>query len=153
MTAVFAQAGYRLQGSLADLTAVKVDARHPGLGGERNERGGMGRKIATAKVVPLLSEHDNGSAFRSFVSQRRKLRGTGEVSLFDSGRGEKFGRGAVSESDRSGFVQSQHIHVARRFDSTSRHRDDVSLNHAIHAGNADCGQKTSNGRGNQANEK
>ncbi len=75
------------------------------------------------------------------------------MMLFDAGRRKELRGGTISQSDRSRLVQQQHIHVARGFDCTPRHGDDVSLNQAVHAGNADSGQKTSNGRGNQANEK
>src|SRR5207253_3652741 len=104
------------------------------------------RKVPTSKVIPLLGEHDDGSAFRSLVRQRGKLRDIGKMTLFDAGRWKELRGGPVSQSDRSRLVQQQHIYVARGFNSAPRHGDDVPLNHAVHAGNADSGQKTSNGR-------
>src|SRR5437899_1782782 len=106
----------------------------------------MGRKVATAKVIPLLGEHNDGSAFWSFVRQRGKLGGIGKMMLFDAGRGKELSGGPVSQGDRSRLVQQQHIYVTRGFDSAPRHRDDVPLNHAVHSGNADSGQKASDGR-------
>ena len=139
MTAVFAQSGNGFQRAFADLAAVQVDTGHPGLGGEWDKTCCAGRKVAAAKVVTFFREHDDRPAFRSFVCQRGKLRGISKMTLFNAGCRKELRGGPVSQSYRSCFVQQQHVHVARSFDGPSRHRDDVSLNHAVHAGNADCG--------------
>src|SRR5205807_728111 len=86
------------------------------------------------KVIPLLGEHDDGSAFRSLVRQRGKLRDIGKMTLFDAGRWKELRGGPVSQSDRSRLVQQQHIYVARGFNSAPRHGDDVPLNHAVQEG-------------------
>ena len=113
----------------------------------------MGSKVAPSEFVTLLGQHDDGAPFRSFIRERGKLGGIGQVGLFDSRRGEELGSGTVSQGDRSSLVEEQHVHVARGFHGAPGHGDDVPLNHAIHPGNADRGQETSDGRGNQANQK
>jgi hypothetical protein len=58
----------------------------------------------------------------------------------------------VSQGDGAGFVQQQHIDVARGFNSPAGHGDDISLEQAVHAGNADGGQQGGDGGGNQADK-
>ena len=57
----------------------RVDAAHPRVGGERNEVAPCAADVAAAKLVLLLGEHDDRSAFRRFVGQARQLRGVGQL--------------------------------------------------------------------------
>jgi len=63
-------------------------------------------------------------------SPARKAARHRQDDALDAGRRKELRGGTISESDRSRLVQQQHIHVARGFDCTPRHGDDVSLNQA-----------------------
>ena len=64
----------------------------------------------------------------------------------------ELGRLAIAKRDGSGFVEQQNVDVAGSFDCAARHRDDVALNHAVHACDADGGEQAADRRGNQAHE-
>jgi len=65
----------------------------------------------------------------------------------------KKGRGlAIPQCDGAGFVEQQHIHIARRFDRLPRHRNHIGLHHSVHAGNADCRKQSSDRRRDQTNQ-
>ncbi len=102
----------RLQSAFADFATVNIHARHSGLRRKRNESCAVRRKIAAAELVALLCQHNNRASFRSFVRQRRKLRGIREIRLLDAGCWKKLRCGAVPERDRSRFVQQQYVNVA-----------------------------------------
>ena len=138
--------------AFANLFAVEIHARHAGLRGERNKHRIVRSQFAPAQPIFLLHQHDDGAAFRCFVGERRELRGVGEFGFGDSGAGMKSGGLAIAERDRSGLVEQQDVHVAGSFDRAPRHGDDVALNHAIHAGDADGGEQSADGRGNQADQ-
>ena len=90
--------------------------------------------------------------FRRLVRERRQLRRVREVTLGDTRRRVKCGRLAISERDRACFVEQKHIDVARRLDRAARRRDDVRLNHPVHSGDANRGQKATDRRRNEADE-
>ncbi len=100
----------------------------------------------------LLGKNNNAAAFRRFVSQRRQLRGIGQ--FFFGGLADRYkSRGlTVAQGNRAGFVQQQHIDIARRFNGPARGGDDVFLHHPADTGNADSGQQTADSRRNQADQ-
>ncbi len=50
----------------------------------------------------------------------------GPVRL-DAGRGMKRDCHAIAERDRAGFIEQQHIDIARRFDRASAHGEHIAL--------------------------
>ena len=139
--------------AFANLRAVEIDAGHAGLGGEGNERRHSDAEFAAAESVFLFDEHDDRSTFGSFVGERGELRGIGEFGFGDARAGMKHRGLAIAERDGSGLVEQQNIHVAGGFNRAAGHGDNVALNHAIHAGDADRGEQSANRRRNQAHEK
>jgi hypothetical protein len=61
-----------------------LDAAHAALRGEGNEVGAQLGEIAAANAVPLLGEHDDGTALGSLVGERGELRGIGQLLLGDA---------------------------------------------------------------------
>ena len=94
--------------------------------------------VALAEPVLLLRQDDDAAALRA--SRRRATRAgrrrRARARSTPVGR-EEGGRLAVAERDRAGLVEQQHVDVARRLDRAARHGDDVRLDHAVHAGDAD----------------
>ena len=108
--------------------------------------------VALAEAVLLLGEDDDAPALGRLVGERGELRGVGELLDGDAvGRDERR-RLAVAERDRAGLVEQQHVDVARRLDGAARDRDDVRLDHAVHAGDADRGEQPADRRRDQADE-
>ena len=66
--------------ALADLAPCPraVDAAHPRLRGERDERRLERVHVALADAVPLLREDDDAPPLGRLVGERRELRGVGE---------------------------------------------------------------------------
>ena len=138
--------------AFADLFAFKIHAAHARLRGERNElRAGqfVNRPRADAE---FFRQHDDAAAFGRFVGERGELRGVGQFLFRHAGRGQKRDGLAVAERDGAGLVEQQHVHVARRLDRASAHRQDIALEQTVHAGDADGAQQTADGRRNQANQ-
>ena len=142
----------RVEGALADLAAVEIDARHPGDGGKGDKRGGVGGKLAATQVVFLLRQHDDRAALGSFIRKRGELSGVGQILVRDAGRGNEFRGAAVAERDRAGLIEQQRVHVARRLHGAARHRQHVALDDAVHARDSDGGEQTADRRGNQADQ-
>ena len=93
--------------------------------------------IALAQAVLFFRQDDDAAAFGRFVRQRRKLRGIGQLLVVNAVGGKERRRLPVAERDRAGFVQQQHVHIARGFHGAAGHGDHVGLDHAVHAGDAD----------------
>ena len=109
-------------------------------------------KITPAQAIFLLRQHDNRTPFGSFVGEGRELGGVGDFRLGDVRAGKKQGGLAIAQGDCACFVQQENIHVSRGFHRASRHRNDVSLDHVVHSGDADGRQQATNRRGDQADE-
>jgi hypothetical protein len=62
-------------------------------------------EVAATEIVFFLSEHDDGSAFRRFVGERRELGDVGKALGADVGSGEELGGLAIAEGDGSGLVE------------------------------------------------
>ena len=108
--------------------------------------------VALAQAVLLLGQHDDAAAFGRLVGERGELRRVGELLDRDAVGGHERRRLAVAERDRAGLVEQQHVDVARRLDRAARHRDDVGLDHAVHAGDADRREQAADRRRDQADE-
>ncbi len=78
--------------------------------------------------------------------------GVGEVGFVHARAGVERGGLAIAERDGAGLVEEQHVHVAGGFDRAAGHGDYVVLDHAIHAGNADGGEQTADGGGDEADQ-
>ncbi len=109
-------------------------------------------KLAAADVVLLLGQHDDRSAFRRFVGERRQLRGVGQGRLRHAWQRDELTGLTVAERDRAGLVEQQRVHVAGSFDGAARHRQHVVLDQPIHAGDADRRQQPADRRRNQAHQ-
>src|SRR5205807_5949662 len=125
--------------AFADLPSVEVDSRHPRLRGKRNEHRIVRSKIASAQSVFFFCQHNNRAAFGGFVGEGRKLGGVSEVCFVHIGAREKHRGFAIAQRDGAGFVQQKHVYVPGCFHSAAGHGDNISLNHAVHAGDSDGG--------------
>src|SRR5262249_43337096 len=101
----------RVGRALTYLTAVHVHAAHTRLRGERHERRAELLDVPLANAVLLLGEHDDASAFGSLVGERGELSGIGEVALGNARRRDELCRLPISQRDRAGLVEQQHVHV------------------------------------------
>ena len=110
------------------------------------------RTSRAANVEFFLGQHDDAAAFGRFVGERRELRGIGESFRLDAGRGDEIAWPAVAQRDGAGLVEQQHIDVAGGFDRAAAHRQDVALQQAVHAGDADGAEQAADGRGNQTDQ-
>ena len=131
---------------------VQVDAGHPRLRRERDERRVLRRQLAPAQAVLLLRQHDDRAALRRLVRQRRQLRRVGQRRLADARQRNELGRLAVAERDRAGLVEQQRVDVAGGFDRPAGHRQHVVLHQPVHAGDADRRQQAADRRRDQADE-
>src|SRR3989441_345497 len=130
-----------VSGALARLAAVQVHAAHPRLGRERHEGGAQLLDVALADRVLLLGQHHDAAPLRRLVGQRGELGGVGEVTVAHARRGNELGGLAIAERDGAGLVEQQHVDVTGRLHRPARHGDDVLLDHAVHAGDADGGEQ------------
>ncbi len=100
----------------------------------------------------FLGQDDDAPAFGRFVGQGGELGGIGQLLDRDARRREK-GRGlAVAQGDRPGLVEEQDVDVARGLDGAPAHGQDVLLDHAVDAGDADGVQQAADRRRDQADE-
>ena len=108
--------------------------------------------FAAADVELLLGEHHDAAAFGRFIGQRGELRGIGELLLGDAGRGHEIRGHAIADGDGAGFVEQQHVDVARRLDGAAAGGHDVAADQAVDAADADGAEQAADGRGNQADQ-
>ena len=87
------------------LTAVEVDAAHPGLRGERDELGAG--QVGGDDRDPCLGEVDDGPALWRLVGERRQQRRLGELGFRDTAGRDELRRHPVPVGDRAGLVQQQ----------------------------------------------
>ena len=138
-------------GTLAQHPGVEIDAAHPGLRGERNERRVQRAHVVLADPV-LLGQHDDGAALRGLVGERGELRHLRQLGLRHPRHGDELRGQAVADRDRPGLVEQEHVDVAGRFDRASGERQHVAAHEAIHAGDADRRQQGADRRRDERHE-
>ena len=138
--------------ALPDAAPVEVHAAHTGLRSERHEQSAVAREIALPQAKTLLDEHDDAAPLRRLVGKGGELSSVGEPLGRDARRGNECRRLPIAQSDGAGLVEQEHVDVAGRLDCAARHRNDVLLDHAIHARDADGGEQGADRGGNEAHE-
>ena len=108
--------------------------------------------FAAAQAVFLLGQHDDRASFRRFVGKAGELSGIRQFAFAHSVDRYEFDRLPIAQSDGSGLVQKQRVHIAGSLHRLSAHGQNVMLHHAIHAGDANRGKQSADGRRNQAHE-
>src|SRR5262249_44170105 len=106
----------RVGSTLAEATAVEVDAAHPGRRRERNEPRRRLADLASTEAVALLRQDDDGPALGRLVGQRGELGRFGELAFRDAVDGDELARLAVAQGDGPGLVEQEHVDVACRLD-------------------------------------
>ena len=139
-------------GSLADAASVgHVDARTLGFGGEFHHPHADHRHRVGADPFGG-AQLDDGFAFGGRVGDGREHAHAHE-SLGGDAVGGMEARGlAVADGDGAGLVQEQRVDVAGGLDGLARLGDDVGLQGAVHAGDADGRQQAADGGRDQADE-
>src|SRR4029450_8104494 len=89
-------------GPLADLPAVEVRPRHPGLGGEGDEPGALLQQLPAAQAVALLGQDHDRAALGGLVGQRGELGGVDQLGHVHPGQGEQLGGLTGAEGDGGG---------------------------------------------------
>ena len=108
-------------------------------------------QLPPPQAVGFGQDHD-AAALGGFIGQGGQLRHVGQfLDVYARGR-EELHRLAVAQGDGAGFVQEQHVHVARGFRGAAAHGQDVFLHQPVDAGNADGAQEAADGGGNEANQ-
>jgi hypothetical protein len=139
--------------AFANGPAVDIAAAHPRMRAKGDKVRAHAFHVALAKLELLLGQYDDGTPFRRFVGQARKLRRIGKLVRPNPGHGEKLGRHAVADGDRPRFVEEKRVDIAGGFDGAAAHRNHVLAQEAIHARNADRRKQAANRGRNQTNEK
>ena len=131
---------------------MQIDAAHSRLRRELDKGCLQLVHLSRAQTEFFLGQNDNAAALRCFIRKRAELRRTCKIPLFHTGRGMK-GRGhAIAKRDRSRLVEKQHVYVARGFDGASAHRQHVALEDAVHPGDANGAEQSSDGCRDQTNK-
>ena len=68
------------------------------------------------------------------------------------GDSQELHRLPVAQRDGAGFVEQQRVHVARGFHRLAAHREHVVLHHAVHAGDSDGREQSTNGGRDQTHQ-
>jgi hypothetical protein len=122
--------------------AVIIETAHAGLRGEGDEDGlGQLVDLATAEVVAFLCEDDDGAALGGFIGEGGELGRLGHFRLGDARGRDEFRCLAIAEGDGAGLVQEEDVHVAGGLDGPPAHGEDVFLDEAVDAGDADGAQQ------------
>ena len=95
------------------MAAVKIDSRHAGQRTEGYEFGVERSDVTSPQAVFFFGQHNNRTAFGSFIGQRRQLRGVGQRGFVDAGRGNERGRLAIAEGNGAGLVEQQNVNITR----------------------------------------
>ena len=108
--------------------------------------------VRARKPKCCLGVHDDGATLRGLVGEAGQLRGVGELFGRDTGERHEGHRFTVAVGDGAGLVQQQHVDIAGGLDGPAGKGDNVLLEEAVHAGDADGRQKSGNGRWCQTDE-
>ena len=103
------------------------------------------------RAEPPRQGHDRAS-LGGLVGAAGEVGGAHQLLHRDARRGKELGRLPVAERDRSGLVEQQRVDVAGRLDRAARHGEDVLLEQAIDAGDADGAEQAADGRRDEADE-
>ena len=112
----------------------------------------QGVDVPLAEAVLFLGQHHDAAAFRRFIGERGELGGVRQSLDVDAFRGQEGHGLAIAQGDGARLVQEQHVDIAGGLDSPARGGDDVGLDHAIHAGDADGAEQGTDGGGNEADQ-
>ncbi len=140
----------RVRGALPDRAAGHVDAAHPRLRGERDQR--RAGELALSDLEALLGEDDDRAALGRLVGETRELRGVGELALEHARQRQELGGLPVAERDRAGLVEQERRAVTGGFDRTAREREHVPAHEPVHAGDPDRGEQRADRGRDQADE-
>ena len=80
------------------------------------------------------------------------MRGIGQFLVLDSVDRQKLHRLPIAQSNRAGLVEQQRVHIAGGFHRLAAHGQHVVLHDAVHAGDADGGKQSADGRRDQADQ-
>ena len=151
-------AQHRARRALADRAGHpvvgQVHAAHPGLGGERDERGTVqlalvpGRAGRTPSWPARRWSGPRGSRRPGRTAGRRRRARRPSTP----GTGTKRAGLAVAEGDGAGLVQQQGGDVAGGLDGAAGHGQHVALHQPVHAGDADRREQRADGGGDQADQ-
>jgi hypothetical protein len=148
---------HRIRRAFADAYPIQVHAAHARLSREGYElhalRGACSSThLPAAQAVLLFGQDHDAAALRCFIRQGGQLDGFGQLLLCHPIDGDEIYSLSVAERNRTGLIQQKHIHVAGSFYRPPGQRDDVALDHAIHAGDANRRKQATNGGRNQADQ-
>ena len=98
------EADNRIDGAFADNATVQIAAAHPSLRAERNEFRADRLHVASAQPVFFFRQHDDGAAFRRFISETRKLGCVRESFRAHAIDSDELCGHTVTERDRASLV-------------------------------------------------
>ena len=137
---------------LSDPSPVgKIDAAHARLRGKRDEL----RVRRHVDRIPLCFSNSSTMLFPSGVSSAAEARAANAAHVGGGIRadGQECRRVPVAYGDRAGLIQQHDIDVAGQFHRLAALGDDVGLQGAVHARDADGGEQGADGGGNEADQK
>ena len=100
----------------------------------------------------LLGKHNDASSFGRFIGKRGKLGDVGKLDHLDPGDGQELDRLPISQCDRPGFIQQEHVHVSRCFHGTPAHGEHVLLDQPVNSRNAYGAQQSPDGGRDEADQ-
>lgn len=134
--------------ALADLRSVRqVHTAHARLRCKGDELHAL--NFFHRRSVQLFSKFDDRFAFGGIILHGTHHRVSDKFTGVHAAHGNELRGHPVAICDGSGLVQNHGVHVAADFNSLAGKGDDIESRHAIHAGNADGGEKTADGGRNQ----
>ena len=138
-----------VRGAFANLSAIgKIHAAHAGLGGKFH-KGRTGDFLTV--VSQTACQFQNGFTLRSFIMKAGQSRTANQIATACTLHGEEISGQAVAEGDGAGLIQNHGVHIAAGFHRLTGHSNHIEAGHAVHTGNADGGEQTADGGGDQAN--
>ena len=136
--------------AFSDFVAVKVDAAHTGHGSKWDKVHILVLKASATNSKLFLGQHDNASALRGLVCQRRKLSGVCQfLNIYTIYRNELRCL-SIAQSDGSGFVKHPSVYITGGFNGASTHGQNICLVQSGHTGNTDGRKQGTNGSRSKA---
>ena len=138
--------------AFSDFVPVKVDAAHTGHGSKWDKMHILVLKASATNSKLFLGQHDNASALRGLVCQRRKLSGVCQfLNIYTIYRNELRCL-SIAQSDGSGFVKHQSVYITGGFNGASTHGQNICLVQSGHTGNTDGRKQGTNGSRSKAHQ-